>query len=137
MPPGSVREAAWKVIDLTLVAIMAAAALLLLWLLPEWPLNDEVFYLLAIVAFALRQRAERKREIPATDGSDTGRTGASPRPLDWVLLLVLGAIMLLSVEGLLTQPSSLVERVFDALNTALAGLFAAYVVLSRRAQQHA
>jgi len=137
MPTGSVHETAWRVVDLTLVAIMAAAALILLWILPEWSLNDEVFYLLAIAAFALRAGAERQRDRPAADGSHADPTEAAPRRLDWVLLLVLGAIMLLSVGGLLGDASAPVERILDALNATLAGVIAAYIVRSQRAQQHA
>ncbi len=132
MPTGALRNAAWKVFDLTLVAIMAAVALILVWPLVDWPLNDEAFYLLAITALALRQKDEHRRNRHEADGLQASPAEATPGSLDWVLLIAAVAVMLFSLEGLFDDTALVIERILDGLNTTLAGAFAAYVVLSHR-----
>lgn len=126
------RAAAWRVIDVALVALMAAVALILLWALSDWPFNDEVFYFLAITAFALRQVDEQRRTQREADAPDASVAKVMRKPLDWVLLIILVAIMLFSLEGLVDGAALMIERVLDAVNAALAGVFAAYVILSYR-----
>ena len=116
-------------LNMLLVLGLVGLGLVLLWIQPEWSLNDEVFFLVAMAVFAFRDKKEGQMGQSAAADSNQP---PSRRSVDWVLVAILAAFAGLSLETVLSTGAPVLERSLASLNIVFALAFLASTLVKAR-----